>query len=141
MKTKRFCFFIILPLLFSSCAMNYFYTFQPENANTGKVVIIPIAPTSYTYVKLNDSLIIANKNIKTLTLENLPYGTYTMQYASYNPAYKASHDKHLIFKVENDSKQTQIVSVPPISSGYWIYAGLITSTLYAVLYMPLIFAK
>ncbi len=141
MKLKIFCLFLLLPLLFSSCALNYFYTYQPDNQNTGKAVIIPTATTSGTYIMLNDSLIIKNKSVKSLTIENLPAGEYLLQYKSYNPAYKEKLEKQMLLRVESGSNLTEVVGVPPVSSGYWIYAGLITSTIYLVLYMPLLFAK
>ena len=139
MKLIKFCLLLLVPCVFSSCALNYYYTFQPENQNTGKAVIIPTISTSSTYVMLNDSLIIKNKNVKTLTIENLPAGEYLLQYKSYNPAYKDKLDQQIPLRVESGSNLTEIVGVPPVSSGYWIYAGLITSTLYFILYMPLIF--
>ena len=139
MKLIKFCLLLLVPFVFSSCALNYYYTYQKENHNTGKAVIIPTISTSSTYVMLNDSLIIRNKNVKTLTLENLPAGEYLLQYKSYNPAYKDKLDQQIPLRVESGSNLTEIVGVPPVSSGYWIYAGLISSTLYFILYMPLIF--
>ncbi|HRZ96000.1 MAG TPA: hypothetical protein P5084_00475 [Paludibacter sp.] len=141
MKLKKLCLLLFMPLLISSCALNYSYTYQPESQNTGKAVIIPTAATSNTYVMLNDSLILKNKVVKSLTLENLPAGDYILQYKSYNSAYKEKLEKQMFLRVENGSNLTEIVGVPPVSSGYWIYAGLITATIYAVLYIPLIFAK
>jgi hypothetical protein len=139
MKLKIICLLLLVTFLFSSCALNYYYTYQPENQNTGKAVIIPTISTSNTWVMLNDSLIIKNKNVKTLTIENLPVGEYLLQYKSYNPAYKEKLDQQIPLQVKSGSNLTEIVGVPPVSSGYWIYAGLITSSLYFISYMPLIF--
>ncbi len=141
MKTTKLILSLILFFSLSSCALHYTYTYQPENENTGKVVIIPVKPTPATYVKLNDSLIINNKGIKTLTLENLPEGKHKVQFLSYSEAYKDKMKETLELDVKNGSNLTHLVSVPAVSSGYWIYAGLITSTLYAVLYLPLILSN
>lgn len=138
MKIIRLLFVSFIGILFSSCALDYYYSYQSDKNITGKAVIIPTMATSYTYVMLNDSLILSKKYVKSLTLENLPDGEYTLQYTSYNPAFKEKLDKSLFLKIENGVSTTSLVAVPPYSSGYWIYGGLIVSTMYAVLYFPLI---
>lgn len=141
MKKSKLIIFGVLVFLLSSCALQYTYTYQPEKENTGKVVIIPVKPTPATYIKLNDSLIINNKGLKNLTIENLPEGIYKVQFMSYSEAYKDKLKETFEIDVKSGSNLTHLVSVPAVSNGYWIYAGLITSSLYAVLYMPLLFAN
>lgn len=117
---------LIISFVFNSCSLNYFYTYGHDNAHTGKVQIIPIKPVSGTYVTLNDSLIIKNKSVKSLTLENLPYGEYTIHFSSYNPAYKYKLDENMLLKIEDGTTVTKIVGVPPFSNSYWLYGGLST---------------
>lgn len=133
MKPTPILFMMTLSLFFSSCALNYFYTYQPDKAKTGKAVFIPSGSTSRTYVTLNDSLIIENKLLKSLTLENLPDGEYSMHYTSLNYGYKEKLDKTYLFKIENGTKKVELIAVPPMSSGYWIYGGLLTASIYALL--------
>jgi len=132
---------LMMVFLLSSCALHYTYTYQPTKENTGKVVVIPVRPTPSSFVMLNDSLVINNKNIKTRTLENLPEGKYKIQFYSNSEIFKDKIGDTFEIEVKNGSNLTHIVNIPPISNGYWVYAGLITSTLYAVLYMPLILAN
>ncbi len=141
MKKSKLIIFGVLVFLLSSCALQYTYTYQPQNENTGKLVVIPVRPAPSSFVMLNDSLVINNKNIKTLTLENLPEGKYKVQFHSNSEIFKDKISETFEIEVKSGSNLTHIVSIPPVSNGYWIYAGLITSTLYAVLYMPLLFAN
>jgi hypothetical protein len=138
MKLSKLILLAGVVFLFSSCALNYYYTWQPESENTGQTVVIPVSPTTNTYVKLGDSLIIKNKYVRSLTIENLPEGTYHLEFLSYNSAYKNKLKESFVLNITQGTETTQIVSVPPVSSGYWIYAGLITSTVYTVLYLPLL---
>jgi hypothetical protein len=133
MKLIQFSLVLALSLLLSSCALNYFYIYQPDQTKTGKALFIPTGPTSNTYVTLNDSLIIENKYLKSLTLENLPNGDYSLHYTSLNNGYKEKLDKYYLFKIENGTQKVEVVAVPPMSSGYWIYAGLVSASIYAIL--------
>ena len=140
MKNLHFIILFVLAVGLSSCALNYTYTYQPNPTVTGKAVFLPTIATQNTSVTLNDSLILERKYVKSLTLENLPEGDYFLHYSSYDQSYKDKLDEKYFFKIENGTKKVQIVAVPPSSTGFWIWAGLITSTIYIVLYMPLLFA-
>jgi len=133
MKPTHFLLLLALSLTFSSCSLNYYYTQRQDKTNTGKVQIIPTTPVYKTYVTLNDSLIIENKNVKSLTLENLPYGDYKIHFCSYSAIYKTKLEEDMLLKIEDGKCITKIVSVPPASNGYWVYAGLLTSAVYLVL--------
>lgn len=139
MKIQTFFILFILIIAFSSCALSYTYTYQQDASITGKAVFLPSIPTSNTSVTLNDSIILDHKYVKSLTLENLPDGDYQLHFSSYDPSYKNKLDEKYFFKIENGTKKVQLVAVPPASTGFWIYAGLITSTLYLILYLPLMF--
>jgi len=127
---------IVVITSFSSCALDYYYTYQPDKSQKGKIEMLPIVPTYQTFVKLNDSIIINRKSVKSVTIENLPDGEYRLSYLSYDPGYKEKMEKTLYVKIENGNTVTDLVNVPPYSTGYWIYAGILTSSIY-LLYLPL----
>ncbi len=127
MKTPqiiRFLLVIGFSSLFSSCALNYYYTYQPSNVGTGKAVFKPAYPTEKTFVLLNDSLIIDNKFVKSITFENLPEGKYELHYMSSNFAYKDKLDQRIIFDIQQGKLLNQIITLPPFSTGYWVYNGV-----------------
>jgi hypothetical protein len=123
-KIAHFLFIFVFSLLFSSCALNYYYTYQPSAIGTGKAVFKPASPTEKTFVLLNDSLIIDNKFVKSITFENLPEGKYELHYMSSNFAYKDKLDQRIIFDIQQGKLVKQIITLPPFSTGYWIFNGI-----------------
>tara|TARA_B110000971_G_C19615269_1_gene322222 strand:+ start:65 stop:472 length:408 start_codon:yes stop_codon:yes gene_type:complete len=108
-------------LIFSSCSKHIYVNYQTESANTGKVVLKPSKPTDKTYVTINDNLIVDRKNVKSVTINNVPNGDYNIHYTSDNSWYKDKLDAKIPLKMENGKETTKLVEVPPYSTGYWIY--------------------
>ena len=108
-------------LIFSSCSKHIYVNYQTESANTGKVVLKPSKPTEKTYVTINDNLIVDRKNVKSVTINNVPNGDYNIHYTSDNSWYKDKLDTKIPLKMENRKEMTKLVEVPPYSTGYWIY--------------------
>jgi hypothetical protein len=108
-------------LIFSSCSKHIYVNYQTESANTGKVVLKPTNATSTTYVTINDNLIVDRKNVKSVTINNIPNGDYSIRYTSDNSFYKNKLDAKIPLKMENSKEITKLVQVPPYSTGYWIY--------------------
>lgn len=128
--SPQFFALLIVSILISSCALNYTYIYQPDKSIKGKIILYPNTPTPLTYVKLNDSLIIESKYVKNLIIDNLPDGDYKIQYCSYSPAWKSNLNQSYDFNIQNGSLKTGLINVPVISTGYWIYSGLIISSVY-----------
>ena len=112
-------------LIFSSCSKHIYVNYQTESANTGKVVLKPSKPTDKTYVTINDNLIVDRKNVKSVTINNVPNGDYNIHYTSDNSWYKDKLDAKIPLKMENGKEMTKLVEVPPYSTGYWIYMSAV----------------
>jgi len=117
-----FIAFIALVLL-SSCAKDI-----TVSAGTGKGVITmkPTTPTVRTYVTINDQLVVDSERVKSVTVTGLAEGENKIVYKSESSRYKEPMDIEQTIKVENGVNKTEILTVPPISDGYWIYTGLST---------------
>lgn len=122
MKTSSFILIVGL-FVFSSCSRHIYVNYQPDSANTGKVVIKPTKPTSRTYVTVNDNLLVDRKYAKSVTINNIPDGEYILHYTSDNTWYKDKMDVKIPLKLEDEKIITKLVEVPPYSTGYWIYSA------------------
>lgn len=125
MKTKMAFLLISGMFLFSSCAKHIQVAYQTETSNTGSVAIKLNRPTPFSYVTINDQLIVNRKNVKSLTVNNLPAGEYTIHYTTESSRLKEKLDAHVPVKMEAGKEITKLIEVPPYSNGYWIYSGLV----------------
>tara|TARA_B110000967_G_C18609378_1_gene423185 strand:+ start:65 stop:472 length:408 start_codon:yes stop_codon:yes gene_type:complete len=125
MRKIQFLFLMSGLLIFSSCSKHIYVNYQTESANTGKVVLKPSKPTDKTYVTINDNLIVDRKNVKSVTINNVPNGDYNIHYTSDNSWYKDKLDAKIPLKMENGKEMTKLVEVPPYSTGYWIYMSAV----------------
>ena len=125
MRKIQFLFLMSGLLIFSSCSKHIYVNYQTESANTGKVVLKPSKPTDKTYVTINDNLIVDRKNVKSVTINNVPNGDYNIHYTSDNSWYKDKLDTKIPLKMENRKEMTKLVEVPPYSTGYWIYMSAV----------------
>ena len=123
MKKYQLLILISGLLIFSSCSKHIYVNYQTESANTGKVVLKPSKPTERTFVTINDNLIVDKKNVKSVTINNVPDGNFNIHYTSDNIWYKDKLDVQIPLKMENGKEMTKLVEVPPYSTGYWIYMG------------------
>ena len=120
---RKFTFYLllVLTLLTSSCARHYFLNYSTANNNVGNLVLRPNKPTERTFVTINDSLIIKKKNVKSVTVRNVPIGTHNIHYISENGWYKEKLNAELSIQIENNKTVTKLIEVPPLSTGYWVY--------------------
>jgi hypothetical protein len=112
--------FIALVLL-SSCAQNI--TVSAGTGN-GTITMKPTKATPKTYVTINDKLLVDNKNVKSVTVTGVEDGENKIVYKSESSTYKDAMDIEKTIKIENGADKTEILTVPPYSTGYWVYAGL-----------------
>jgi uncharacterized protein YcfL len=124
MKKYQLLILISGLLIFSSCSKHIYVNYQTDSANTGKVVLKPSKPTERTFVTINDNLIVDKKNVKSVTINNVPDGDFNIHYTSDNIWYKDKLDVQIPLKMENGKEMTKLVGVPPYSTGYWIYMGV-----------------
>lgn len=123
---------VICVLLLTSCAKHIIVSYQTESANTGTIKLQPVKPTDKTFVTIDDNLIVNKKAVKSVTITNVPNGTdYSLQYSSDNGWYKYKLDTTVVVKMDKGKEVTKIVEVPPYSTGYYIYQGVVYASIMA----------
>jgi hypothetical protein len=118
-----FSWLCLVMLFCTSCAKNIYVDYQRESANTGKVVLKPSNPV-VANVTLNDNLIVDNKHVKSITINNVPKGEHTVRFSSGSNSYKEKLDETIPLKMETGKETTKLITVPPESTGSWVYSGL-----------------
>ncbi|MDQ3290146.1 MAG: hypothetical protein M3Q05_02530, partial [Bacteroidota bacterium] len=121
MRKFRILILIVATITVSSCSRNIHLNYQLDPANTGKIIIKSSKPTEKTMVTLNDYLIVKKKKVKSVTIHNVPNGSYTMHYVSGNKWYKEKLDAQIPIVIENGKEVTKLVEVPAYKKGYWYY--------------------
>lgn len=127
---RFFGILLLFPVLFTSCALNYFYSYTSNPMNKGNIKFLPTRHLSKSYVLLNDSLILNGRNLKSLTIENLPDGIYKVQFACNDFRYKYPLNEKYEIAIRNGLNSIQLVNVPPVSQAYWYTIGGIVALLY-----------
>lgn len=118
MPMKQLMILFLSVILFSSCAKNITVTAGTGN---GSITMKPTKATPKTYVTVNDKLIVDKKNVKSVTVTGLSDGDNKIVYKSESSIYKEPLAIEKNINIENGSDKTEIVTVPPYSTGYWLY--------------------
>ena len=134
MKKVNLGIIFIVLILFSSCARNIYADYQTESQNTGTIVVKPSKSTEKTFVTINDNLIVDKKNVKSVTLNNVPKGSYNIHYTSESGWYKETINDNIKVDMTEGKKVTKIVEIPPYSTGYWIYNAAIYTVVFGVMF-------
>jgi LEA14-like dessication related protein len=119
---KNLLIAIVALVLLSSCAKNI--TVSAGTGN-GTITMKPTKSTPRTYVLVNDKLLVDNKNVKSVTVTGIEDGENKVTYKSESSSYKDLMDFEKTIKIENGADKTEVLTVPPYSTGYWIYSGLV----------------
>lgn len=124
MRKFKLMILVLVVLLSASCSKHIYVSYQTETANTSSIVLKPSKQTAKTNVTINDNLIVERKNVKDITIKNVPEGIHTINYTSESGSYKEKLNAHIQVKSNGDAKTiTKLVEVPPYSTGYWIYTS------------------
>jgi len=113
---------ILCVTLFSSCAKNVVIPFQANGTNTGSVKIKPSIPIKAASVTVDGNLIWDKKSrIKSLTITNMPNGNHDINVVSASWYYKEALNHKETVNLGNGENRAILVSVPPYSTGYYLY--------------------
>jgi hypothetical protein len=134
MKKIQITILIVSVLSFSSCSKHMYIAYQAESSNTGKVVLKPSKPTYKTNVSISDNLIVNNKRLKSLTIDNIPYGTHNLLFKSDYPWYKEKLDVQILLNIEHGGEITEKIEVPPYNDWYWFFITAAILAPWAVLF-------
>ena len=114
---------LLAALMFSSCS-NVVLNYNQPSANNGTIVIKTTSRV-YANITVNDSLLFSQKLIysqalKTITITNVPEGRNIIHFSADSYNLKDAMDAKLIVNVDKGKTNTQLLTVPPRSNGYWI---------------------
>jgi len=125
-KHSKIFVFVIGVFLMSSCSKDLHVNYQSDSLNTGTLILKPVSSTEKTFVTINGNLIVENKNVKSVVIENIPKGKYDLHYTSESSWYKEKLDVKEQLQLEEDKTYTQLIEVPPYSNAYWIYVCVVS---------------
>ena len=132
MKAKYSVIFTItVCLIFSSCA-NVVVNYGNPSPNSGNIVLKTNLAVNAN-ITLNDSLILSQRYFKTITIKNVPEGRNAIHLSADSKNFKEAMDNKLIVTVEKGKTNTQLLTVPPKSNGYWISNALLTVGMFVLL--------
>lgn len=124
---KHLLIVIIALLVLSSCAKDI--TVSAGNG-TGTLTMKPLRPTPKTYVTVNDKLLVdGEERVKSVTITGIAEGDSKIVYKAESSYYETPLDLEKTMTFEEGEQKTEIVTVPPVSKGYWIYNGLVINGL------------
>ena len=130
---KKSILILFCVLLLSSCAKDYYVSYQAGSSNAGKLILKPSKPSAKTYVAINDRLVVEKKPVKSVTIDNIPVGSHTVHYYSDYNWYKENLDTRFSVNMANNGELNMGVDIPPYNAVYWIGNGM------AVLISSLVF--
>lgn len=136
MKAQNSMLVLFLALLiFSSCAKDIVVNYGNPSPNSGNIVVRPTSSV-YSNLTFNDSLLVKYKYVKSITIKNVPEGVNTLHFSGESNNLKKELDLNKEVKVTAGKTNTQLVTVPPKSTGYWIYSTGAIIALWGILLIP-----
>jgi len=128
---KNTTLLLFISIIFSSCAQHLFVDYSEfENlkgrqTETGTLSLIPSRATEKTSITIDDKLIVFKKYTKSVTVANIPEGSYNVLYTGGGGNLKNDMNEQLNVNIVGKNKTTKLLVVPQYSSGYWTYIGII----------------
>lgn len=105
----------------ASCSKNIVVPYPSQSAGTGKIVLTPTAPVTGTVVTMNDKMLVARKNVKSVTITNVPAGEHRVNISADSWMYKEPLRHEFNLNVTDGQEVSKIVDRPPFSTGYYVY--------------------
>jgi|GEM_PF-459892 len=123
---KLFKQLILLSSIFCiGCNTNRIVQFQAGKDSTSNIKIKPSRPIENVVVVIDGNMIWEkSRTVKSLTIENVPKGDHTIEIVSGSWYLKDKLEVSKPIKLEGKGEtKVELVSVPPVSTGYWIYVS------------------
>tara|TARA_B110000240_G_C13183517_1_gene318802 strand:- start:134 stop:562 length:429 start_codon:yes stop_codon:yes gene_type:complete len=121
---------LFISIIFSSCAQHLlvdyseFDNLKSTQKEIGTLSLVPSRPTEKTSITVNDKLIVLQKYTKSVTIVNIPEGSYNVLYTVGSGNLKDDMNEEFNVNVVGKNKTTKLLVVPQYSNGYWIYVGI-----------------
>lgn len=130
--------FILAMILLPGCAQSILINYSYDQSKpVGKLIVIPDKPIEGTNFVMDGRLLVDNKYVKRITVENIPTGVYAINMTCASWYYKEPLNYLDSVQIEANKEVTKLVPTPTYSSGY--YAYLIGSGIAPLLLVLLLF--
>lgn len=132
MKTVKMLF-LLLPFVFASCGKHLVVNFSDNPTNSGSLNLLPSRQLSGASLTVDGKLLVEREYVRKITVLNIPLGEHHFHFTCDNSSYKdkVQFDKSLVVKAGEE--RTELIEVPPHSTGYWINSGLYTAGVWGAL--------
>ncbi len=124
--------FLLLPILFGACAKSLVVNFSEDASATGTLHLLPSKQLSEVSLTVDGKLLVEREWVKKITVKNIPAGDHNYHLTCDNGKYKDKVDTQRHFQTKGDEK-TELIEVPPYSTGFWLNTGLYTAGTWAFL--------
>jgi hypothetical protein len=121
MKIGRFLILLFIAFFLSSCAKNLLVNYQAEPGNTTNLVLKFSKVSHHAKLSVNDKLLVEGKLARSVTLRNLPAGSYDIKCWS-NSGWKKDKVCTTLKAEINGAEKTVVKNIDlPVKNGwYWI---------------------
>lgn len=126
-KTKIIFGILCCVMALMSCSAKRIVQYQSNSLSTSSIKVKPSSSLRNVVVTLDGNLVWEKtRRVRSLTIENVPAGIHELHVTSASWIYtdEINHSKEIEVTGKGETK-TELVSVPPFSSGYWLYNGVV----------------
>ena len=116
----RFFTLFIAILLFASCAQDIYVQYPGDDQHSQSIKLQPNKPTYGTYITIDQQLIVDHRNVRSVTIQNVPVGKHEIDYVCDNSVMQHPLDANMTIWIEKGKSETHLIEVPPNSTAYWI---------------------
>jgi len=121
MKSKFIYFLILTAFLSISCAKNILVNYQSESLNTSKIVLKYNKTSHKTKVMVNEALIVDGRQVKSVTIRNVPAGEYKIRCTSSSGLKKQRLQVSMGVKLDGmDETVVKDINMPIQNGWYWV---------------------
>jgi len=121
MKSKFIYFLILTAFLSVSCAKNILVNYQSESSNTSKIVLKYNKTSHKTKVMINDALFVDGRQVKSVTIRNVPAGEYKIRCTSSSGLKKQRLQVSMGVKLDGaDITVVKAINMPIQNGWYWV---------------------
>jgi hypothetical protein len=127
MKKRIFNLLLLfgLGIVLASCTVEKTITYQANPDNTGGLVIKPRGGIfKGASLSINNREILnSGKNIRKITVKNIPQGDYNIHFISTDWGYTKPIDEKENISIKKSQTIERTYAIPPYNAGWWIYQG------------------
>jgi hypothetical protein len=110
---------ISIPFLFCSCAQNLIIDYGSRDSSVGHIIVQPSARTPQSYLSIDDKLLVTKKNVRSITVNNVPVGERKVHFMTNSSNFKEKVSGEYTVNVLENKTSVKLVELPPYSGGYW----------------------